>query len=194
MSYLVPPKGNPPVEIATYYKSGEGDLTNLPYLIPMGQEALMEVGSSNWTEISPSDSHPSIELTSDFGIKFNKTGIYRVDCGFNINGNGTVSGTRGMTALFKLSDTAPDPTASYYMPAAAFANIAYNRFDLALASGQNISLDPDYNATINVTTAGTTVYFYGYVTGGNSSLTSWFVRGNQYKLSTLSITREGNSV
>ena len=187
LSYIVPYSAKP--EMAKYNKSGTSDLPNLPYNI--AATSLVDLGSSNWTEITQPNAHPSIELTSDYGIKFTKTGLYRVDAGLFIYGQSAVSGTTGCIAQIYASTTPPDNTAPNYFPSPAPAvDLSYSRFDFALANGQIFALDPDYNLVLDVQTPDYTIYFYvnctiagGYVVRGNTS--------NQ-PLSTIAITRIGD--
>lgn len=187
MSYVVPPTPKP--EMAKYNKSGTSDLTNLPYSIV--SSSLVDLGSTNWTETTQASAHPSIELTSDYGIKFKKTGIYRIDAGLFIYGSAAVSGTTGCIAQIYASTTAPDDTQPGHFPSPAPAvDLSYSRFDFALANGQVFALDPDYNLVLDVQTVDYTIYFYvnctipgGYVVRGNTS--------NQ-PLSTIAITRVGD--
>ena len=172
-------------------KTGSSDLTNLPYIITTA--SLVDVGSSNWTETTDTADHPSMSITSDYGIEFKKTGFYKIDAGLFLYGTSPVSGTTGIISQNRFSTDQPDPTrAGYYPDPAPNPDIAYNRFDIALANAGVLGLDPDLNATVKVETAGTIVYLYVNISGTPSNQMVVRVGSATVKQSTVTVTRLGD--
>lgn len=172
-------------------KTGSSNLTNLPYTIQ--GNSLVDLGSSNWTELTTSADHPSMSITADYGVQFKKTGFYRVDSGLFLYGVAPVSGTTGVISQNRISTTQPDPNETgHYPDPAPDADIGYNRFDLALANGGVLGLDPDLNAVIKVDTAGTVIYFYVNINGTPSDQMIVRAGNSTTHLSTMAITRLGD--
>jgi hypothetical protein len=180
----------PPVQIMKFNKTGTSNVdSNLTYEIANNQASLIAVGSNQWTEVTAGTTHSSMEITADYGVKFLETGIYQITTGFYLHSAGSVTG--GITALFRCSTTAPDPSQTGYYPSGgATIDEGFNRFDIDLNS-QNLSLDPDFTLTFNVTAPNKTVYFYCYVNGIGS--TTWRIRGHASEpLSQFTVVRLGN--
>lgn len=189
MSYIIPASSSK-VEIMRLSKTGSSDLTNMPYNIPSGQKACVDLGSSNWTEDTVASDHPSIQIEDDFGIKFSKPGIYQVNAGFFLYGQSAQSGTTATIAQCLASTTPSDPTNNYYLPSPGpAADLAYSRFDYALANGQVLAVDPDYSLTVKVDNT-MTVYFYVECTVPSG----YIVRGNASPISGIAIIRLGDAV
>ncbi len=189
MSYIIPASSSK-VEIMRLSKTGASNLVNMPYNIPSGQKACVDLGSSNWTEDTAASDHPSIQIGDDFGIKFSKPGVYQVNAGFFLYGVTAQSGTTATIAQCIASTTPSDPTNNYYLPSAGVAaDVAYSRFDYALANTQVLAVDPDYSLTVKVDDA-MTIYFYVECTvpGG------YIVRGNAAPISGIAIMRLGDAV
>jgi len=172
-------------------KTGSSDLTNLPYTIT--ENSLVDLGSSNWTELTVAADHPSMSITSDYGVQFKKTGYYRVDSGLFLYGTSPVSGTTGIISQNRISTTQPDPNETgHYPDPGPIPDIGYNRFDLALANTGVLGLDPDLNAVIKVDTAGTVIYFYVNINGTPSNQAIVRAGNAEQHLSTMAITRLGD--
>ena len=190
MSQVIAPAATK-VEVMQFNKTGSTDLTNLPYTITAN--SLVDLGSSNWTELTSAADHPSMEISSDYGVTFKETGFYRIDSGLFLYGTSAVTGTTQIISQNRISTTAPDPNqAGHYPVAGAVPDIGYNRFDLALANTGVLGLDPDLNAVVKVETAPMTVYFYVNIDGTPSNQMVVRVGTAQNKLSTMSITRLGD--
>ena len=190
MSYIIPPS-SPKVEVMKFNKTGQTDLTNLPYIFTA--DSLVDLGSTNWTETTTAADHPSMEITSDFGVKFLKTGYYRVDSGLFMYGTAPVSGTTAIISQNLISTDAPDPTATSYWPTPdPNGDVSYNRFDLALANNSVLGLDPDLNDVIKVESPNMIIYFYVRISGTPSDQAIVRATTNSYKLSTMAITRIGD--
>lgn len=191
MSYVLSPSASK-VEVMTFNKTGTADLVNLPYTIV--SNSLVDLGSANWTELTSASDHPSMEITPTYGVKFKKTGYYRVDSGLFLYGADPVSGTTNIISQNRVSTTPPETAQpGHYPVAGAVPDIAYNRFDLALGNGGVLGLDPDLNCVIKVETVDTTVWFYVNISGTPDN--ECVVRGDTNpinKLSTMSITRMGD--
>jgi len=180
----------PKVQMMKLTKTGTSDIdANLVYDISNNQASVIDIGSANWTEDTSGTSHPAIEVLPDFGIKFNTAGIYRIDTGFYFHSNSAVTG--GITCLMRASTDAPDPSQTGYYPSSGAAiDKGFNRFDYYI-SGQNLSLDPDFNMIFNAA-ANDTIYLYAYVNGIGSA--KWRVRGHASEpLSQITITRIGDA-
>ena len=180
----------PKVQMMKLTKTGTSDIdANLVYDISNNQASVIDIGSANWTEDTAGTSHPAIEVLPDFGIKFNTAGIYRIDTGFYFHSNSAVTG--GITCLMRASTDAPDPSQTGYYPSGGAAiDKGFNRFDYYI-SGQNLSLDPDFNMIFNAA-ANDTIYLYAYVNGIGTA--KWRVRGHGSEpLSQITITRIGDA-
>ena len=196
MSYIIPPSAAS-VEVMKFNKTGSSNLTNLPYNIET--LSIIDVGSSNWTELTDSSSHPSMSITSDFGIKFEKTGYYRIDWGVFLYGLAPVSGTTGVVIQYIITTDTPDPTKTGYWdkagaPSQPTGDIGYKRFDLALANNQVLAQAPDFNVVIPVDTAGETVYLFvkgeGLPTSGSANMVVRHFSG--VAMQSVAVTRVGD--
>jgi len=190
MSYIIPPSA-PKVEVMKFNKTAQDDLPNLPYIIT--SDSLVDLGSPNWTETTTPADHPSMEITADFGVKFLKTGYYRVDSGLFMYGTAPVSGTTAIISQNLISTDAPDPTSTGFWPTPdPNGDVSYNRFDLALANNSVLGLDPDLNAVIKVESPNMIIYFYVRIGGTPSNQAIVRATTDSYKLSTMAITRIGD--
>ena len=190
MSQIIRPSATKQ-EVMTYNKTGSTDLTNLPYTI--SGDSLVDLGSSNWTQLTEDKDHPSMSITSDYGVKFEKTGFYRIDSGLFLYGTAPMTSLSNVISQNRISKTAPDSTAAgYYPDPAPVPDVGYNRFDLSLNTGAVLGLDPDLNAVVKVDTAPMTVWFYVNISGTPSN--AMIVRAGTASnhLSTMTITRLGD--
>lgn len=188
MSQVITPSGSKP-EVMTFTKTGTTNLTNLPYTITA--DSLVDLGSSNWTQLTADSDHPSMEITSDYGVKFTQPGYYSVNAGLFLYGTAPVSGVTNIISQNLVSTTQPDSDNSGWWPTGGVSgDISYNRFDLALGTGGVLGLDPDLNCIIKVTSE-MTVWFYVRISG--LSPNTMVVRADATtRLSNMSITRLGD--
>ena len=189
MSYIIPSSAAK-VEVMKWNKTGTANFTNLPYTI--STQSLVDLGSSNWTELTTSADHPSMSITSDYGVQFKKTGYYRVDSGLFMYGTSPVSGSTQIISQNRISTIQPDQTEAGWWPAGINADISYNRFDLGLANNGVLGLDPDLNAVIKVEQAGMVIYFYVQIDGTPSNQAIVRAGNSTTHLSTMAITRLGD--
>ena len=128
-----------------------------------------------------------MEITNDYGIKFNQTGIYQICSSFNFHSTSAYSG--GTVCQVFVSTTQPDQSRTGWAPSSITINMGYNRFDVNL-SNQALSLDPDFTQVFNITSADTTVWFYANIQGGVSD---FHIRGHgSARVTDVAVTRIGN--
>ena len=189
MSYILLPSAGTKPEVMTWRKTGQTDFTNLPYTI-VG-DSLVDLGSTNWTQVTADSDHPSMEITTDYGVKFTEPGYYQVNAGLFLYGTAPVSGTKGIISQNLVATQAPDPAQPGWFPAGGvIPDISYNRFDQALANQGVLGLDPDLNCVIKVTST-TTIWFYVRISGTPNN--QMVVRADATNaLSTMSIVRLGD--
>lgn len=189
MSQVITPSSGSKPEVMTWRKTGQTNLTNLPYIIT--GDTLVDLGSANWTQVTVDSDHPSMEITSDYGVKFTQPGYYQVNAGLFLYGTAPVSGTTGIISQNLVATQAPDPTQSGWWPSGGVVpDISYNRFDMALANNGVLGLDPDLNCVIKVTSE-MTIWFYVRISGLTPN--TMVVRADATNhLSTMSITRLGD--
>ena len=178
----------PVVEIMKYNKTGTGNpASNLTYDNNSNQTFLIAIGSNQWAEDTQGTTHTSMEITDDYGIKFNQTGIYQICSSFNFHSTSAYSG--GTVCQVYVSTTQPDQSNTGWAPSSIAINMGYNRFDVNL-SNQALSLDPDFTQVFNITSADTTVWFYANIQGGVSD---FHIRGHSSaRVTDVAVTRIGN--
>jgi len=193
VSYIIPSSAAS-VEVMKWEKTDDTGLPNLPYTINVN--SLVDVGSPDWEEVTDTADHPSMTMTNDFGVKFEKTGYYRIDWGIYLYGTAPVSGTTGVIIQYIVSTTSPNPLNAGYWPTAGqpSGDVSYNRFDNALANNQVLAQAPDFNNVLKIESEDTTIYFYvkgeGLPTSGGGQFQ---VRvGTAGTLNTLAVTRIGD--
>ena len=178
----------PVVEIMKYNKTGTGNsASNLTYDNNSNQTFLVDIGSNQWVEDTQGTTHASMEITSDYGIKFNQTGIYQICSSFNFHSTSAYTGTT-VCQVF-VSTTQPDQSNTGWEPSSIAIDMGYNRFDVYLAN-QTLSIDPDFTQVFNITSADTTVWFYANMQGGTNN---FHIRGHgSARVTDVAVTRIGN--